>query len=114
MRVHELAKELNTTSKDLIEKVKKELDKDLKSHSSEVAPGMVDRIKKLYVDFKMKATSILNQVDEFLEENKQRLNEKDYEIRITKVIDEMAMILGMNKKSKNSMILPLQPHILML
>ena len=56
MRVHELAKELNTTSKDLIEKVKKELDKDLKSHSSEVAPGMVDRIKKLYLNSDVKKT----------------------------------------------------------
>lgn len=48
MRVHELAKELNTTSKDLIEKVKIGLSADLKSHSSELSPSMVDKIKKLY------------------------------------------------------------------
>ncbi|MBQ3101597.1 translation initiation factor IF-2 [bacterium] len=54
MRVHELAKELNTTSKELIDKVKAELDKDLKSHSSEVAPAMVDRIKKLYANADVK------------------------------------------------------------
>lgn len=48
MRVHELAKELNTASKDMIDKVKAELGADLKSHSSEVSPAMYDKIKKLY------------------------------------------------------------------
>ncbi len=48
MRVHELAKELNIASKDMIDKVKAELGSDLKSHSSEVSPAMYDKIKKLY------------------------------------------------------------------
>ena len=48
MRVHELAKELNITSKELIEKVNAELNLGLKSHSSTVSDGQADKIKALY------------------------------------------------------------------
>ena len=48
MRVHELAKELNITSKELIEKANEALGLSLKSHSSTVGDGYVDKIKALY------------------------------------------------------------------
>lgn len=48
MRVHELAKELNITSKELIEKVNQELNLGLKSHSSTISDGQADKIKALY------------------------------------------------------------------
>ncbi len=48
MRVHELAKELNITSKELIEKANENLGLSLKSHSSTVADGYVEKIKALY------------------------------------------------------------------
>lgn len=48
MRVHELAKELNITSKELIEKANESLGLSLKSHSSTIADSYVDRIKALY------------------------------------------------------------------
>ena len=48
MRVHELAKELNITSKELIEKANSKLDLNLKSHSSTVADGFIEKIKALY------------------------------------------------------------------
>lgn len=48
MRVHELAKELNITSKELIEKVNADLKLGLKSHSSTVSDSQIDKIKALY------------------------------------------------------------------
>lgn len=48
MRVHELAKELNITSKELIETVNEKLNLALKSHSSTVSEANVDKIKALY------------------------------------------------------------------
>ena len=48
MRVHELAKELNITSKELIEKANETLGLSLKSHSSTVGDAYIDRIKALY------------------------------------------------------------------
>ena len=48
MRVHELAKELNITSKELIEKANDTLGLSLKSHSSTIGDGYVDKIKALY------------------------------------------------------------------
>ncbi len=48
MRVHELAKELNTTAKELIEKANVELDIVLKSHSATVSEANIDKIKALY------------------------------------------------------------------
>ena len=48
MRVHELAKELNTTAKELIEKTNVELDIVLKSHSATVSEANIDKIKALY------------------------------------------------------------------
>lgn len=48
MRVHELAKELNITSKELIEKANESLGLSLKSHSSTVSDAQVDKIKALY------------------------------------------------------------------
>ena len=48
MRVHELAKELNTTAKELIEKARVELDIVLKSHSATVSEANIDKIKALY------------------------------------------------------------------
>ena len=48
MRVHELAKELNITSKELIEKANEALGLSLKSHSSTVGDGYIDKIKSLY------------------------------------------------------------------
>ncbi len=49
MRVHELAKELNITSKELIEKANETLGLSLKSHSSTVGDAYIDKIKSLYV-----------------------------------------------------------------
>lgn len=48
MRVHELAKELNITSKELIDKANAALGLSLKSHSSTVGDGYIDKIKALY------------------------------------------------------------------
>ena len=48
MRVHELAKELNITSKELIEKANEALGLSLKSHSSTVSDSSIDKIKALY------------------------------------------------------------------
>jgi len=48
MRVHELAKELNITSKELIEKANDALGLSLKSHSSTVGDSYIDKIKALY------------------------------------------------------------------
>ena len=48
MRVHELAKELNVTSKELIDKVNQELNLGLKSHSSTISDGQADKIKAIY------------------------------------------------------------------
>ncbi len=48
MRVHELAKDLNITSKELIEKVNEKLGLSLKSHSSTVGDVYIDKIKALY------------------------------------------------------------------
>ena len=48
MRVHELAKELNITSKELIENVNEKLNLSLKSHSSTVGDAYIDKIKALY------------------------------------------------------------------
>ena len=50
MRVHELAKELNITSKELIEKANEALGLSLKSHSSTISDSSIDKIKALYVD----------------------------------------------------------------
>lgn len=48
MRVHELAKELNITSKELIEKVQASLSLPLKSHSSTISDIQADKIRALY------------------------------------------------------------------
>jgi len=48
MRVHELAKELNITSKELVEKANEALGLQLKSHSSTVSEAQVAKIKELY------------------------------------------------------------------
>ena len=48
MRVHELAKELNTTAKEIIEKANSELGIVLKSHSATVSDANCDKIKALY------------------------------------------------------------------
>ena len=49
MRVHELAKELNISSKELIDKANEALGLSLKSHSSTISDGSIDKIKALYV-----------------------------------------------------------------
>ena len=48
MRVHELAKELNTTAKELIERANIKLGVVLKSHSATVSEANIDKIKALY------------------------------------------------------------------
>ena len=48
MRVHELAKELNITSKELIEKANEVLGLSLKSHSSTVGDNYISKIRSLY------------------------------------------------------------------
>ena len=48
MRVHELAKELNISSKELVEKANEALGLSLKSHSSTVGDSYIDKIKALY------------------------------------------------------------------
>ena len=48
MRVHELAKELNTTAKELIERANTKLGVVLKSHSATVSEANIDKIKALY------------------------------------------------------------------
>ena len=45
MRVHELAKELNTTAKELIEKANTELGVVLKSHSATVSETNIEKIR---------------------------------------------------------------------
>ncbi len=49
MRVHELAKELNITSKELIEKVSDKFQLVLKSHSSTISDAYIEKIKALYI-----------------------------------------------------------------
>ena len=48
MRVHELAKELGITAKELMENVKDRLEIVLKSHSATVSQGNIDKIRGLY------------------------------------------------------------------
>ena len=48
MRVHELAKELNTTAKELIERANTKLGVVLKSHSATVSEANIDKIRALY------------------------------------------------------------------
>ncbi len=48
MRVHELAKELNTTAKELIERANTRLGVVLKSHSATVSEANIDKIRALY------------------------------------------------------------------
>lgn len=48
MRVHELAKELNIQSKELVEKVNEKLNLGLKSHSSTISDAQADKIKLLF------------------------------------------------------------------
>ncbi len=48
MRVHELAKELNTTAKELIERANIKLGVVLKSHSATVSEANIDKIRALY------------------------------------------------------------------
>ena len=48
MRVHELAKELNTTAKELIEKADTKLEIVLKSHSATVSEANIDKIRAMY------------------------------------------------------------------
>ena len=48
MRVHELAKELNTTAKELIEKANAKLGIVLKSHSATVSEANIDKIRAMY------------------------------------------------------------------
>lgn len=48
MRVHELAKELNTTAKELIERANNELEIVLKSHSATVSEANITKIRALY------------------------------------------------------------------
>ena len=49
MRVHELAKELNTTAKELIERANIKLGVVLKSHSATVSEANIDKIRALYI-----------------------------------------------------------------
>lgn len=49
MRVHELAKELNTTAKELIERANTKLGVVLKSHSATVSEANIDKIRALYI-----------------------------------------------------------------
>ena len=48
MRVHELAKELGVTAKELMETAKDKLDIVFKSHSATVSQGNADKIKAHY------------------------------------------------------------------
>ena len=48
MRVHELAKDLNISSKELIEKANEALGLSLKSHSSTIGDSYIEKIKALY------------------------------------------------------------------
>ena len=48
MRVHELAKELGVSAKELMENVKDRLEIVFKSHSATVSQGNIDRIRELY------------------------------------------------------------------
>ena len=57
MRVHELAKELNITSKELIEKANEVLGLSLKSHSSTVGDNYISKIKALYTKAPQKSVS---------------------------------------------------------
>ena len=49
MRVHELAKELNVSAKELMETAKEKLGIVFKSHSVAVSQGNIDNIRALYV-----------------------------------------------------------------
>lgn len=49
MRVHELAKELGVSAKELMETAKDKLDIVFKSHSATVSQGNIDKIKAHYV-----------------------------------------------------------------
>ncbi len=57
MRVHELAKELNITSKELIEKANEALGLSLKSHSSTIGDSYIDKIKALYSKSEAKSSA---------------------------------------------------------
>jgi len=48
VRVHELAKELNIPSKELVEKVNEKLKLGLKSHSSTISDAQADKVRALY------------------------------------------------------------------
>lgn len=83
MRVHELAKELEKTSKEIIETANEKLGLSLKSHSSTITESQIQKIKNLYSakpanTVKPKAFVVKKQkVQENTEENKQKQEVKE-------------------------------------
>ncbi len=82
MRVHELAKELNTTAKELIEKANAELGIVLKSHSATVSEANIDKIKALYNkkdEKKTKPKAFIVKKQKTKVEEEQKIEEKPQE-----------------------------------
>ena len=95
MRVHELAKELNITSKELIEHANEKLGLNLKSHSSTVNDTYIDKIKALYnktqkQGTKPKAFIVKKQKQT---ENTQTQNEEEKkEITLPKTVSKLEIV----------------------
>ena len=56
-RVYELAKEYGMSNKEFIEYIDKKLDIKVKSHSSNISPAQIDKIKALFSQNKEKDTN---------------------------------------------------------
>lgn len=78
MRIHEIAKELGVSSKEILSKTK-ELDIDAKSHMSAVSSEDTQKIKDIFLENKSKDSSKFSQKKEdknMKEENKKNRNKK--------------------------------------
>ncbi len=92
MRVHELAKELGVSAKELMENVKDRLEIVFKSHSATVSQGNIDRIRELYqkpAEKKAKPKAFIvkkAKVEKPVEEEKEEIKEEPQKITISKVV----------------------------
>ncbi len=106
MRVHELAKELNTTAKELIEKANTKLGIVLKSHSATVSEANIDKIKALYnkkdeKKAKPKAFIVKKQKTKAEDEPQKQEEKVKNKVEITKTSQESKKVEAAEPKLKS-------------
>ena len=103
-RVYELAKEYGMTNKDFIEYIDKKLDIKVKSHSSNLMPAQIEKIKKsfsnkeqqadvqkkpkAFIIKKVKSQTVENNIESKKEENKDTINKVETKIKTETVIEK--------------------------